>query len=138
VTYGVLIGVVLVAIHKLATKVVPKIGRFALAEDLNLPQLIQYAGFIPQNATQTCVLTSQVLAGFFTQFYLRNYRPKIFKNYSYLVTGAFDGASLMVAFVLTLAVFGVAGPAVDFPKWWGNNEGGNLDLCPRGPQSKES
>ncbi|KAK0610964.1 OPT oligopeptide transporter [Immersiella caudata] len=133
VPYGILLGIVLVSIHKLVTKTFPnkRIGGFSLSEDLNLPQLIQYAGFIPHNASQTCVLTSQVLAGFFTQFYLRNYKPRIFKDYSYLVTGAFDGASLMVAFVLTFAVFGVGGPAIDFPKWWGNNEGGNLDLCPK-------
>jgi hypothetical protein len=74
------------------------------------------------------VLLSQVLAGFFTQFYLRNYRPSIFKNYSYLVTGTFDGASLLVAFILTFAVFGVSGPAIPLPEWWGNDEGGDYDL----------
>jgi len=79
------------------------------------------------------VLLSQVLAGFFTQFYLRNYRPSIFKNYSYLITGAFDGASLLVAFLLTFLVFGAAGLSLPFPKWWGNNEGGYYDLCPPPP-----
>lgn len=95
-----------------------------------MPQLIQYAGYIPYNATQTCVIFSQVIAGFFTQFYLRNYRPRIFKDYSYLVTGAFDGASLTVLFILSFAVFGAGGPSVSFPTWWGNNADGNLDLCP--------
>lgn len=95
-----------------------------------MPQLIQYCGYIPYNASQTCVLFSQVIAGFFVQFYLRNYRPRIFKDYSYLITGAFDGASLSALFILSFAVFGAGGPSVPFPSWWGNNVNGNYDLCP--------
>ena len=107
----------------------PKIRGFS-TDELNLPQLIQYAGFVPYNASQTCVIFSQLIAGFFTQFYLRNYRPRIFKDYSYLVTGAFDGASLLALFILSFAVFGAGGPSVPFPSWWGNNSDGNLDHCP--------
>lgn len=95
-----------------------------------MPQLIQYAGFIPYNQSQSCVIFSQILAGFFTQFYLRNYRPRIFKNYSYLVTGAWDGASLTAMFILSFAVNGAGGPAVTFPSWWGNNANGYYDHCP--------
>lgn len=95
-----------------------------------MPQLIQYAGYIPYNASQTCVLFSQVISGFFIQFYLRNYRPRIFKDYSYLVTGAFDGGSLLALFILSFAVFGAGGAVVAFPQWWGNNVAGNYDLCP--------
>lgn len=50
----------------------------------------------------------------------------------YLVTGAWDGGSLVALFILSLAVFGVAGPQKPFPLWWGNNQNGNLDLCPTG------
>lgn len=107
----------------------PKIGRFSLY-DLNLPQFIQYAGYIPYNQSQTCVLLSWCLSGFFCQFYLRNYRPRIFKDYMYLVTGAWDGASLTVLFILSFAVFGAGGPSIPFPTWWGNNADGNYDLCP--------
>lgn len=112
---------------------VPKIKGFSTAE-LNLPQFIQYAGYIPYNASQTCVIFSQVIAGFFTQFYLRNYRPRIFRDYSYLVTGAFDGASLAVLFILSFAVFGAGGPSKPFPTWWGNNADGYYDLCPSPPE----
>lgn len=66
-----------------------------------MPQFIQYAGYIPYNQSQTCVLFSQILGGFYVQWYLRNYRPRIFKDYSYLITGAFDGASLTVLFILS-------------------------------------
>lgn len=95
-----------------------------------MPQFIQYAGYIPYNQSQTCVLFSWVFAGFYVQYYLRNYRPRIFKDYSYLVTGAFDGASLTVLFILSFAVFGAGGPDHPFPSWWGNNSNGNYDLCP--------
>jgi len=108
---------------------VPKIRGFAL-DEINFPQFIQYAGYIPYNASQTCVIFSQILSGFFVQFYLRNYRPRIFKDYSYLITGAFDGASLMALFILSFAVFGAGGPSVPMKSWWGNNINGNYDFCP--------
>ncbi|KAH8758991.1 OPT oligopeptide transporter [Diaporthe sp. PMI_573] len=126
---GLAIGGGLVIIHRIFVFFVPKIRGLSTSE-LNLPQFIQYAGYIPYNASQTCVIFSQVIAGFFTQFYLRNYRPRIFRDYSYLVTGAFDGASLAVLFVLSFAVFGAGGPSKPFPTWWGNNADGYYDLCP--------
>ncbi|PZC89108.1 hypothetical protein A1F95_10519, partial [Pyrenophora tritici-repentis] len=52
---------------------------------------------------------------FYTQFWLRNYQPRIFKDYPYLLTSAFDGASLTCLFILSLAVFGAGGPAGPFP-----------------------
>ncbi|KAG8167618.1 hypothetical protein KVR01_003307 [Diaporthe batatas] len=130
---GLAIGGGLVIVHRIFVFFVPKIKGVSTAE-LNLPQFIQYAGYIPYNASQTCVIFSQVIAGFFTQFYLRNYRPRIFKDYSYLVTGAFDGASLAVLFILSFAVFGAGGPSKPFPTWWGNNADGYYDLCPSPPE----
>ncbi|RFU25709.1 hypothetical protein B7463_g10629, partial [Scytalidium lignicola] len=128
---GLAIGAGAVVIHRIVIYFIPNpnFKGFPLSE-LNLPQFIQYAGYIPYNQSQTCVIWSQIIAGFFTQFYLRNYRPRIFKDYSYLVTGAFDGASLTVLFILSFAVFGAGGPAVPFPSWWGNNTKGNYDFCP--------
>ncbi|KAK4243577.1 hypothetical protein C7999DRAFT_36082, partial [Corynascus novoguineensis] len=108
---------------------VPKIRSFSIY-DINMPQFIQYAGYIPYNASQTCVLLSQIIAGFYVQFWLRNYRPRIFKDYSYLITGAFDGAALFALFILSFAVFGAGGRTVPFPKWWGNNVDGYYDHCP--------
>jgi len=126
---GLLIGAGIVAIHRVVCHFKPAIRGFRL-DEINFPQFIQYAGYIPYNASQTCVIFSQVLAGFTTQFYLRNYRPRIFKDYSYLVTGAWDGASLTCLFILSFAVFGAGGPSVPFPSWWGNNLKGNYDFCP--------
>ncbi|KAF2722621.1 oligopeptide transporter-like protein [Polychaeton citri CBS 116435] len=126
---GLAIGAGAVIIHRIVTIFVPRIRNIATTE-LNLPQLIQYAGYIPYNQSQTCVIFSQLCAGFFVQFYLRNYRPRIFKDYSYLITSAFDGASLTCLFILSFAVFGAGGPSVPFPSWWGNNVNGNYDFCP--------
>ncbi|KAI8299604.1 oligopeptide transporter 7 [Colletotrichum sp. SAR11_59] len=136
---GLGIGFGIVAFHRLVVhtvltsqpthQFVPKIRGFSLSE-INFPQFIQYAGFIPYNQSQTCVIFSQIIAGFFTQFYLRNYRPRIFRDYSYLVTGAMDGASLTVLFILSFAVFGAGGSSKPFPTWWGNNADGYYDLCP--------
>ncbi|KAJ4370267.1 hypothetical protein N0V86_009004 [Didymella sp. IMI 355093] len=129
VPFGLLIGAGIVAAHRIFAQFVPRIGKFSLNE-INMPQFIQYAGYIPYNQSQTCVLLSWTIVGFYTQFYLRNYRPRIFKDYSYLIAGAFDGASLTCLFILSFAVFGAGGPATPFPQWWGNNIAGNYDHCP--------
>ncbi|OOQ84620.1 oligopeptide transporter [Penicillium brasilianum] len=126
---GLLIGAGAVVVHRIFYQFVPKIGKFDVS-DVNMPQFIQYAGYLPYNQSQTCVIYSWVIAGFYVQYYLRNWHPKIFKDYSYLITGAFDGASLTVLFILSFAVFGAAGSAVSFPTWWGNNADGNYDWCP--------
>ncbi|THY68615.1 peptide transporter [Aureobasidium pullulans] len=126
---GVAVGAGLVVVHRIFVQFVPKIRKFS-TYDINMPQFIAYAGYIPYNQSQTCVIFSQLIAGFFTQFYLRNYRPRIFKDYSYLLTGAMDGASLLALFILSFAVFGAAGSSKPFPSWWGNNSNGNYDLCP--------
>ena len=81
-------------------------------------------------STSTAFLT-WTIAGFYVQYYLRNYRPRIFKDYQYLITGAWDGAVLTALFILSFAVFGAgSSPTVAFPQWWGNNVNGNYDLCP--------
>ncbi|KAJ6186425.1 hypothetical protein N7519_007726 [Penicillium mononematosum] len=126
---GLAAGAAAVVIHRILYQLVPKIGKFDISE-INLPQFIQYAGYIPYNQSQTCVLFTWITAGFYVQYYLRNYRPRIFREYSYLITGAFDGASLTVLFILSFAVFGAAGVSHPFPSWWGNNENGNYDWCP--------
>ncbi|KAK8005060.1 OPT oligopeptide transporter protein-domain-containing protein [Apiospora arundinis] len=129
VTAGIAIGAAVVIAHRILVIFLPKVRNFSLYE-INMAQFIQFAGYIPYNQSQTCVIFSQLIAGFFVQFYLRNYKPRVFRDYSYLVTAAFDGAALLALFILSFAVFGAGGPARPFPKWWGNNVDGNYDLCP--------
>ncbi|KAG9570865.1 OPT superfamily oligopeptide transporter, partial [Aureobasidium melanogenum] len=126
---GIAVGAGLVVVHRIFAQLVPKIHKFSTYH-INMPQLLLYAGYIPYNQSQTCVILSQLIAGFYTQFYLRNYKPRIFKDYSYLVTGAMDGASLLALFILSFAVFGAAGSPKPFPSWFGNNVNGNYDHCP--------
>ncbi|KOS37894.1 hypothetical protein ACN38_g11306 [Penicillium nordicum] len=126
---GLAVGAGAVVLHRIIYHFVPKIGSLDVAE-VNLPQYIQYAGFIPYNQSQTCVIFTWITAGFYVQYYLRNYKPRVFSEYSYLITGAFDGASLTVLFVLSFAVFGAGGVSHPFPSWWGNNVNGNYDWCP--------
>lgn len=126
---GLALGAAFVVLQRIIIVFVPRVRGFELKE-INMPQLMQYAGFIPYNQSQTCVILSWTIVGLYTQLYLRNYRPRIFKDYMYLVTGAFDGASLTVLFILSFAVFGAGGKSVPFPTWWGNNANGHLDHCP--------
>ncbi|KAJ5116567.1 hypothetical protein N7456_000915 [Penicillium angulare] len=128
---GIAFGAAAVLIHWAIYKIFPKIRGFDLAE-INISQFCQYAGYIPYNQTQTCMIFSIIISGFYVQYYLRNYRPQIFKDYSYLVTGAMDGGTLLVLFVLSFAVFGAGGDPHPFPTWWGNNVDGNYDWCPEG------
>ncbi|WRT67495.1 uncharacterized protein IL334_004467 [Kwoniella shivajii] len=123
------IGAGAVVVHRIFVRFVPKLGKISTS-DLNLPTFFAYAGYLGFNQTQSCVILSILGAGFFTQFYLRNYKPKFFRDYSYLITAAFDGGSLFVLFILSFAVFGAGGPSKPFPTWWGNNADGNTDLCP--------
>ncbi|KAE8150276.1 OPT oligopeptide transporter [Aspergillus avenaceus] len=126
---GVALGAGAVVVHRAFYQFFPKIKGFDVAE-INMAQFIQYAGYVPYNQSQTCVIFSWILSGFFVQYYLRNYHPRVFKDYSYLITGAFDGASLTIVFILSFAVFGAAGRSHPFPSWWGNNVNGNYDWCP--------
>ncbi|KAF4767263.1 hypothetical protein HAV15_009407 [Penicillium sp. str.  len=122
------VGAAAVIVHHLCYLFIPKIGRFDLS-DINLPQFIQYAGNI-STLPLTGTILSGLLCGLFTQAYLRNYHPRIFRNYSYIIAGAFDAGSLFVVFILSFAVYGAGGPSHPFPLWWGNNQEGHVDWCP--------
>ncbi|KAE9975121.1 hypothetical protein BLS_002757 [Venturia inaequalis] len=72
--------------------------------------------------------------GFFTQFYLRRYRPNWFIKYNYILSAGLDGGTSVINFLLTFTVFGAGGKNVPFPPYWGNNhQKGNYDYCMRDP-----
>ncbi|KAL1405685.1 hypothetical protein Q8F55_007351 [Vanrija albida] len=124
-------GFLAVCVHRFVYIWVKKIGPIHV-NDINFPQLLSYSGSLA-GVSQGCILLSRLIVGFYTQFYLRNYKPKIFSKYSYLVTAAFDGGSLVVLFILSFAVFGAGNSApVYFPEWWGNLAWPKyLDHCPQ-------
>ncbi|ORX37672.1 OPT oligopeptide transporter [Kockovaella imperatae] len=126
---GLAIGFGLVMIHRGVYQFLPRIRDFDI-RDINVPIIVMYSGWMGYNQTQTSPIISTLLAGFIVQYYLRNYRPRIFKNYSYLVTAGLDGGSLLCMFILSFAVFGAAGSQHPFPSWWGNPADGYPDHCP--------
>jgi OPT oligopeptide transporter protein len=86
-------------------------------------------------------INSAVLAffvvGFYSQFYLRKYRPRWFKDYNYILSAAMDGGTQVLQFILTFSLFGGAGKVVEFPLYWGNNAKGNFDYCMKDPGSAD-
>jgi hypothetical protein len=73
------------------------------------------------------------LTGFISQFWLRRYRTRWFLKYNYILSAGMDGGTQIINFLLTFTVFGAGGKVIDFPKYWANNAGGNLDYCMRDP-----
>jgi hypothetical protein len=76
------------------------------------------------------------LVGWFSQFYLRKYKPAFFIKYNYILSAAMDGGTQVIVFIMTFAVFGGSGKSVPFPLWWANNAGddtysANFDYCMR-------
>jgi hypothetical protein len=76
------------------------------------------------------------ISGFISQFWLRRYRSKWFAKYNYILSAGMDGGAQVIAFLLTITVFGAGpgGKTVRFPAYWGNNhQTGNLDYCMKDP-----
>nr|XP_031859812.1 uncharacterized protein CI109_004660 [Kwoniella shandongensis]KAA5526884.1 hypothetical protein CI109_004660 [Kwoniella shandongensis] len=110
---GLGIGFGLVLVHRVFVIFVPRVGRFDV-RDLNIPTVLMYSGWLGYNQTQSCTVLSTLAAGFFVQYYLRTYRPKLYKE-SYLFTAALDGGALLTVFILSFAVLGAGGKTVPFP-----------------------
>lgn len=108
----------------LAHKRWPKIRIFSY---LNTSIIAYYIGFLCVGINSS--LLTYFAVGFFCQFYLRKYRPNWFIKYNYVLSAAMDGGTQVLVFILTFAVLGGAGKAVEFPEYWGNNKRGNLDYC---------
>ena len=107
----------------LAHRLYPKLG----FDGINTGVIIYYAEYL-------CVgINSSIMAffaiGFTSQFYIRRYYPNIFLKYNYLVSAALDGGTSVIVFILSFAVEGAAGNAINFPEYWGNNANGNFDRC---------
>ena len=53
--------------------------------------------------------------GIVSQLWLRNYRPRWYRKYNYILGGAFDGGAQVMILILSFAVFGAAGVQRPFP-----------------------
>jgi hypothetical protein len=98
---------------------------------INLSIILWYMGYLFVGVNSS--ILSYFALGFIAQWYLRKYHPQQFVKYNYLVSAALDGGTQVIVFILSFAVFGGGGTAVDFPIWAGNNGGfgmnKNIDYC---------
>ncbi|KZV73279.1 OPT oligopeptide transporter [Peniophora sp. CONT] len=91
--------------------------------------ILLYIGYLPYSVNGQW--WSCFVIGLGSQWWARKYRPKWFKKYNYLTSAALDGGSQVIIFILSFAVFGASGKAVDFPNWWGNPDPAllSVDRC---------
>ncbi|KAJ7650709.1 OPT oligopeptide transporter protein-domain-containing protein [Roridomyces roridus] len=94
---------------------------------LNLPIILLYIGWLPYSVNGQW--TSCMIIGIYSQWWLRTRKPRWFNKYNYILSAALDGGSQVILFILSFAVFGASGKAVDFPFWWGNPESLSVDRC---------
>jgi hypothetical protein len=76
----------------------------------NTAIITYYIGFLCVGINSS--ILSFFLIGFFSQFYLRKYRPNWFIKYNYVLSSAMDGGTQVIVFILTFAVFGGGGKEV--------------------------
>ncbi|KAJ4478642.1 OPT oligopeptide transporter protein-domain-containing protein [Lentinula edodes] len=101
--------------------------RSAFLKNFNTSVVLQYSCFLSVGVN-TQVNTSMLL-GVISQWWVRQKYPRAFTKYNYIVAGALDGGTQVISFILNLAIFGAAGPAVPFPNWWGNDLKYSADRC---------
>ncbi|KAF8182028.1 OPT oligopeptide transporter [Pholiota molesta] len=99
---------------------------------INVPIITLYIGWLPYSVNGQW--WSCVVIGIFSQWWLRTRHPAWFVKYNYLMSAALDGGSQVILFILSFAVFGASGTAVDFPTWWGNPSNRSVDRCKLTPQ----
>ncbi|KAM3084296.1 hypothetical protein ACMFMF_001653 [Clarireedia jacksonii] len=72
---------------------------------------------------------SYFLVAYWSQYYLRRWKPDWFLKFNYVLCAGLDGGTQVVVFIMTFALFGASGKAVGFPGYWGNKKEGNVDFC---------
>ncbi|EKM51095.1 uncharacterized protein PHACADRAFT_263059 [Phanerochaete carnosa HHB-10118-sp] len=97
------------------------------AANVVTPIVALYVGYLPYSVNGQW--WSCVVIGLASQWWARSRRPAWFRKYNYLTSAALDGGSQVIQFILSFAVFGASGQAVDFPTWWGNPANLSVDRC---------
>ncbi|THH21358.1 hypothetical protein EW146_g177 [Bondarzewia mesenterica] len=112
----------------LAHRYAPK-GSFLsrAAKYINTPIILLYIGYLPYSVNG--MWWSCLVLGYMSQQWARKRRPQWFKKYNYITSAALDGGSQVIMFILSFAVFGASGNAVNFPNWWGNPANLSVDRC---------
>ncbi|KAH9985220.1 OPT oligopeptide transporter protein-domain-containing protein [Russula compacta] len=123
---GIFIGFGATCVHWLVHKRWPYIGPIKV-ENVLLPIIYMYAYSLAGGVNS--IVTSMILVGLTSQFWMRRYHPGWYRKYNYLLGGAFDGGAQFMIFILSFAVFGASGIPRPFPGWAGNPAKGNVDYC---------
>jgi hypothetical protein len=117
------------------------IGFFAPLPAYFLSRLFPKAGFHHLNMSIICwhigwlvtginsAIISSFLAAFWSQHYLRRYKPEWFLKFNYVLCAGLDGGTQVIVFIMTFVFFGASGKPIPFPDYWGNNASGNIDFC---------
>ncbi|KAG7448856.1 oligopeptide transporter [Guyanagaster necrorhizus] len=92
-----------------------------------LPIVYYYSS--KMSSGQTSMITSCIIVGLVSQFWLRRYHPVWYRKYNYILGGALDGGAQVMIFILSFAVFGASNVEKPFPTWAGNPANGNADYC---------
>lgn len=116
---GILIGLFLPIVHWGATKVWPRLRSIPIVT----PLIPLYFGMYSYGNTSWIWSTVVVALG--SQLWLRRYKASWFNEWNYLLGAALDGGAQTMIFILSFALFGAGGPAVNFPTWWGNPSSDN-------------
>lgn len=99
-----------------------------------MPIIVQYSAWLTVGVNSSILFA--IVIGIISQYFVRNRYPRWFSKYNYILSGALDGGTQVMIFILSFAVFGAAGTAHDFPTWWGNpslDQGLSADRCAAPP-----
>ncbi|KAK8127642.1 OPT oligopeptide transporter protein-domain-containing protein [Apiospora sp. TS-2023a] len=97
---------------------------------VNIPIITWHIGYLVSGINSS-ILTYFLIA-FWSQFYLRRYKPEWFLKYNYVLCAGLEGGTQVIIFILTFAFLGGSGKPVTFPSYWGNRSG-NVDFCMTDP-----
>ncbi|KAI0305716.1 OPT oligopeptide transporter [Multifurca ochricompacta] len=126
--FGIFMGLFIPLPLYMAYRLAPRGSTLAwLAKYINSPIVLLYIGYLPYSVNGQW--WSCFVIGWAAQYWARLRRPQWFKKYNYITSAALDGGSQVIIFILSFAVFGASGKAVDFPNWWGNPMALSVDRC---------
>ncbi|KAK8868122.1 OPT oligopeptide transporter protein-domain-containing protein [Apiospora arundinis] len=109
-----------------AHRYMPKYG----FDKVNIPIIAWHIGYLVSGINSSIMM--YFLIAFWSQFYLRRYKPEWFLKFNYVLCAGFEGGTQVIIFILTFAFLGASGKPVTFPTYWGNR-GGNVDFCMTDP-----
>ncbi|KAK8118886.1 uncharacterized protein PG998_003512 [Apiospora kogelbergensis] len=110
----------------LAHRYMPKYG----FDKVNIPIIAWHIGYLVSGINSSILM--YFLIAFWSQFYLRKYKPEWFLKFNYVLCAGLEGGTQVIIFILTFAFLGASGKPVTFPTYWGNRQG-NVDFCMMDP-----